>query len=1694
VQEANALFQVDDEFYAGTQPIYRLILKASDRDGLVGGVDRVQRNATLIAVEGADTQIRYNCDLRRRGASSFGSSPPTMKFNIPTDRLYKNKSSMNLNSVNTWAQVLGAAVSAKAGLPGAYARGVQVRFNGVNESRSDSQQYGAYAQVEALNDEWARDHLPEDANGNLYSKRRPECGLRYQGPSPEAYMGCAYDKESNRSENDWTDLMNLTFALDPTTTGDADYVRAVHQNLNVELWMRYFAVLFLLNYNETALATGADDDYDLYRGIQDPRFMVLVHDLDSIFGSAGNSANDLFMAAAIPNVARFLHHPQFEPLYYAEYRHLMAGAFATNNLFPLMEQVLGDWVPADTIQAMRNNAQARLNYAASVLPPAPTVVQATVAGEPISPTYLNSATLTVGGTGVTHYRYRLDNAAFGLETPVATPISLSALPDGLHTVYVIGRDAAGVWQSTLSPTISRSWAVASSLRQVVFNEVLARNDGVINHGGHFPDLVELYNAGTATVDLGGLRMTDDLNAPDKFMFPSGTTVPPGGYLVLYADDADGTAGIHLGFSLDQDGETVYLLDSPARGPRILDSIEFGFQLPNLSVGRLPNGQWGLTAASFGSANTAATTGDRSGVKINEWLAAGAAPFLDDFIELFNPSAQPVDIGGLFVSDHPIGDPFRHRLVPLSFIDGFSYRVLVADGDAGAGASHVGFQLAQEWGEIALVAAEGTIIDCVTYGQQVAGVSQGRAPNGSTRIVTLAQPTPGAGNPVPPASIPPILVNFVPYTHVWKYEQTGTDLGGGWKDPTYNDAAWPSGPGMLAGTRPGGNLPQPVGTALTVANTKPTFYFRTKFTIADLSQLSGLQLSHVFDDGAVVYLNGTEIYRYNMPAGAIAFGTLAGGNILDAVTIVPAPLPLTGARVGVNDLAIEMHQAGLNSADIVMGCKLDGVILTNNPGLAGIVINEVLANARNATNSDGTVSDWVELYNPSNSSVDLSGMSLTDQLTTPRRWIFPQGSIIPALGFRTIRFNPDLPSSTNLVSGLNTGFGLKATGDSIYLFNRPASGGELLDGLTFGLQAPDWSLGRVPNGGAAWTLTLPSAGAANIAAVMGDPTQLKVNEWMANPASGDDWFEIYNPTPQPVALGGLHLTDDAADRSKFVIAARSYIASGLLGFQRFQADNTPANGADHVNFRLSQDGEALAITDQYGSFIDTITFGQQAAGVSEGRLPDGSATVLTFPETPTPGESNYRPIPNVVINEVLSASELPLEDAIELRNISATSANIGGWYLSDSRTLLNKFRIPDGTTIPANGFIVFYENQFNPFPGGSGSFSLSSVHGDEIYLSAATGNALTGYRAVVEFGPAERGVSLGRFTTSQGAAFVALSSRTFGEDNPNSVDQFRTGTGRTNSYAKVGPVVINEIMYHPPDLGTNDNVAAEYIQLKNTGASPVNLFDQVYRTNRWRLRDAVKFDFPADTIIPGNGTLLVVSFDPVANASARAQFLFAYGLPANTALVGPYQGKLDNSGNSVELVKPDAPQLPSSPDPGYVAYILVERVRYSDTAPWPTGADGTGLALHRVDPLLFSDDPANWTASTPLSRPADRDNDGMPDSWELQYGLNPDSSADAGLDKDNDDLTNLEEYLAGTDPTNAASGLELAVTFGSGGTLTLQFNAAAGKSYTIEFRNDLTFGAWVSLTHVDPSATPRIVHFDDTPLTTRFYRVRTPRAQ
>jgi hypothetical protein len=321
---------------------------------------------------------------------------------------------------------------------------------------------------------------------------------------------------------------------------------------------------------------------------------------------------------------------------------------------------------------------------------------------------------------------------------------------------------------------------------------------------------------------------------------------------------------------------------------------------------------------------------------------------------------------------------------------------------------------------------------------------------------------------------------------------------------------------------------------------------------------------------------------------------------------------------------------------------------------------------------------------------------------------------------------------------------------------------------------------------------------------------------------------------------------------------------------------------------------------------------------------------------------YHPLTTVRINEVLTHTDFPLEDWIELANTTGSAIDVGGWYLTDKRDELMQYRIPDGTIIAANGYAVLLERDL--------PFALDSVHGDEVYLSEADAQGtMTGGRDFVKFGAAENGVSFGRFPDGTGDWFP-MSERT---------------RGARNAYPLVGPVVVNEIMYHPPDLqGGQDNVDHEFIELHNVTDDPVDLFTYFPNpdlTEPWQLSRAIDYDFPLDATIPPRGYLLVVSFDPVAQPATLADFLAEYRLHSTTAIVGPYLGKLSNSGERLRLRKPDGPEF--EPEK-FVPYPLVEEIPYDDESPWPLLADGLGRSLERIDSALIGADPANWMASFP----------------------------------------------------------------------------------------------------------------------------------
>ena len=245
----------------------------------------------------------------------------------------------------------------------------------------------------------------------------------------------------------------------------------------------------------------------------------------------------------------------------------------------------------------------------------------------------------------------------------------------------------------------------------------------------------------------------------------------------------------------------------------------------------------------------------------------------------------------------------------------------------------------------------------------------------------------------------------------------------------------------------------------------------------------------------------------------------------------------------------------------------------------------------------------------------------------------------------------------------------------------------------------------------------------------------------------------------------------------------------------------------------------------------------------------------------------------------------------------------------------------------------------------------------------------------------------------------------------------------------------------------------------------------------------------------------MDFDPENSPATLAAYLARYGISVSVPVYGPFAGSLANDEDSVELYGPDTPQLAGHPDEGFVPFVLVDRVSYTDSAPWPPGdVDGGGHSLYRLDDTLYGNEPCNWGESAPtpgavnVAVLADTDGDGIPDAVELQMGLDPNNPADGADDTDGDGATNYEEYIAGTDHENPDSYLKLNGS-GTGGSAVLTFDAMANRSYSVLYKDLLTNPAWVKLTDVPAQGANHTVSVTNlqTGVQTRFYQLVTPAA-
>jgi len=339
---------------------------------------------------------------------------------------------------------------------------------------------------------------------------------------------------------------------------------------------------------------------------------------------------------------------------------------------------------------------------------------------------------------------------------------------------------------------------------------------------------------------------------------------------------------------------------------------------------------------------------------------------------------------------------------------------------------------------------------------------------------------------------------------------------------------------------------------------------------------------------------------------------------------------------------------------------------------------------------------------------------------------------------------------------------------------------------------------------------------------------------------------------------------------------------------------------------------------------------------------------------SPGWDDSGILPNpgaIVINEVMSHSnEGP--DWIELYNTTEDAINIGGWYLSDNNNEepnLMKYRIANNTIINGNDYLVFYQDtDFNnpSDPGCLVPFALSE-NGEKVCLTSHRdlNLMLTGYREVEGFGPSATNVSFGRYYKSS-------------TDNFNFVAMDYNTPDSNNAYPKVGPVVINEIMYNP----ASGNQKEEYVELHNITAVPYTLY-RIDKFAPWKFTDGIDLTFSSSppVTIPPYGYLLVVK--------DLAYFTARYGVIPGVQIIEDYDGWLSNSGERLQIGMPG-----DVDDTGERQYIRIDRVTYSDGSHpedcpggvdyWPFMADGFGYSLARKVPGAYGNDVANWKGALP----------------------------------------------------------------------------------------------------------------------------------
>lgn len=505
--------------------------------------------------------------------------------------------------------------------------------------------WGVYSLVQQENGQLINDHFPGNDGDRWRTPNAPMGGgmggftgsnsslALISGSTNMSTYAANYDLRTTNSPTAtaWQRLINAIYVLNTTPTNQ---LRArVEEVLAVDDWLWFLAIENIFSDDDSYWNKGAD--YSFYYAPEDGRIYPVEHDgneavsvptdvtLTPVVGATGNNRPLLFRLLPINELRqRYLAHmrtvlqEQFNPAVMTarinQFRDLsIASIIADPNKNFTMAAYTND---LNTLKAYVTNRYNFLTNHAELRPLPPAIV---AVFDPVPPptatqTPFITAQVAAGDTnGIDsvwlYYRDKnfgrfsisqmfddgqhgdgaADDGVFGGAT------TNFPAGDKIH-YYVEARAANAARAASFHParaerdTLAYLVAVTSASNSpVVINEVMASNTATIaDPQGEFDDWIELRNLTDHEVDLTGRYLSDEPHNPRKWPFPAGTTIPPNGLLIVWADE-DGLAlpGLHASFKLSASGETVYLADTDANLNAILDSVTFGLQETDRSYGR-----------------------------------------------------------------------------------------------------------------------------------------------------------------------------------------------------------------------------------------------------------------------------------------------------------------------------------------------------------------------------------------------------------------------------------------------------------------------------------------------------------------------------------------------------------------------------------------------------------------------------------------------------------------------------------------------------------------------------------------------------------------------------------------------------------------------------------------------------------------------------------------------------------------------------------------------------------------------------------------------------------------------------------------------------------------------------------------------------------------------------------------------------